>query len=985
MPGDQEPKAEHRLLTVMFSDMVDSTGHQHRMEPERFATILRSYREIIFDRARRHGGYVARVVGDGVLVFFGWPSATGKDAVSAVLCALDVAARMSRGIDATPIAARLAIETGWVLVGDLATANAPRTEIEHATVVGSTANIAARLQQLARRNGVIVGEGTLALLGDRFITDPVDTADVNLPFPIRAAHVLADAGAGNPLGWLMRRFIRCGALLAGREELFQDILERWHAARDGTGQALLLTGDAGIGKSHLLAALLHAATPDQPEIVNLFCAPSARDRSLQPVVDWLRQVIGVEATAFPDEIRARAARHAVSLGLDEAVAGTVLATLLGAAPEAARPPEQIRRRILDTLADILVRTTDDRPLLILVEDLHWADPSTIELLDQIAQSAPTRRMLLVVTDRNPYAGVLTHVVHRPVPPLDNGAALHLAMETAKRFGLVLTDAERGAIAERAEGVALFIEEFVRSLADHPLSTRHPPGSIGQLLASRLDTLGYARPLALAASVVGRETPIGLLAALSDLSPPEFAAAVERLTGSDVMVQRGEGDKAVLSFRHAMLTDAAYGTMQQPQRRALHLRVAHTIRRDSPALATTAPAVLAHHFAEAGEGMEAAPLFRVAARAMLNTGAYAEAEGHARRSLDLYEQQPDQSEILGALMPLGEALIGARGYADPNVHQVYERGARLAMEMGTAAALLPPLRGLTSFYQVRGPMARAHDLSLQVLRIARLVGDPALICQAEQRHGWCLMCQGRLAEAAAMMEAALARHLAMPEAQRLSVYEDASILIHLAWLDWMIHGRDAMTRRIGLAVGRLAGAPPLRAAYVLGFAAVAHQLDGDPEATAEYAARSGAIAREHGIVYWIAMADALAGWAAAAQGSHDGLLLLRGAVAAYDRTQGRVLLPYLLALLTRAELAVGSQTEATGALDRADSVVAAIGTGLYRAPLLRLRARLTAGSGRDALLRDARRVAEEQGAWAFGALVEAELVGGGVSARAIGMG
>jgi hypothetical protein len=243
-----------------------------------------------------------------------------------------------------------------------------------------------------------------------------------------------------------------------------------------------------------------------------------------------------------------------------------------------------------------------------------------------------------------------------------------------------------------------------------------------------------------------------------------------------------------------------------------------------------------------------------------------------------------------------------------------------------------------------------------------------------------MCQGRLAEAAAMMEAALARHLAMPEAQRLSVYEDASILIHLAWLDWMIHGRDAMTRRIALAVGRLAGAPPLRAAYVLGFAAVAHQLDGDPDATAEYAARSGAIAREHGIVYWIAMADALAGWAAAAQGSHDGLMLLREAVAAYDRTQGRVLLPYLLALLTRAELAVGSQTEAMAALDRADSVVAAIGTGLYRAPLLRLRARLTAGSGRDALLRDARRVAEEQGAWAFGALVEAELVGGGVSAR-----
>ncbi len=971
-------RAEHRLLTVMFCDMVDSTGHQYRLEPERFATILRNYRQIIFERVDRHGGYTARVVGDGVLIFFGWPAATGKDAQAAVVCGLDIAARISRGIDSTPIGVRLAVETGWVLVGNLATPGAPRGEIEHATVVGSTANIAARLQQLARRNGVIVGEGTLALLGDRFILDPVDTADVKLPFPIRAAHVLADAGAGNPLAWQVRRFVRCGAVLAGRETLFQQILDRWHTARDGAGQALLLTGDAGIGKSHLLAALLHAATQDQPQIVNLFCSPMARDRSLQPVVDWLRQAIGVDPGAFPDEIHTNAERYATSLGLDATSAGSVLATLLGAAPGDARAPEQMRRRIFDILADILVRTLDDRPLLLLVEDLHWADPSTIELLDQIAQAAPARRMMLVVTDRNPYAGVLAHVTHLPLEKLDNEATRLLATEAARRFGVELDDSQQATIAARAEGVALFIEEFVRSLADQEDTTRHPPGTIGQLLASRLDTLGPARPLALIASVIGRETPLELLAAVSDMPSDAFDAAVERLTSTDVMVRRDAGDRPVLVFRHALLTDAAYGAMDRPQRRALHLRVARVLQRDRPAFATTAPAVLAHHLAEAGEPREAAPLFRAAARAMLDTGAYAEAEGHARRSLELYEQQPDQSDILAALLPLGEALIGARGYADPNVQQVYERGARLAMQLGTAVALLPPLRGLTSYYQVRGPLPRAHDLSAQVLRIARVVGEPVIICQAEQRHGWCLMSQGRLTEAAAMMETALARHRGMPESQRHSEYEDASILIHLAWLDWLIHGREAMAQRVAQAVARVPGAPPLRAAYVMGFAAVAWQLADDPGAVADFAERSGAIAREHGIVYWIAMAEALSGWATAARGEREGLERLRRAVSAYDRTQGRVLLPYLLALLAAAEHRVGRPSDALAALERAETVVATIGAGLYRAPLLRLRARLLAGDERDRLLAEARAAAEAQGAVAFAALVAGELVGGAVA-------
>ncbi len=954
----------------MFCDMVDSTGHQFRMKPEQFAAILRGYQEIVFDCVRRRGGYVARVVGDGILVLFGWPSATGRDAQTAVLCALDIAARISQ----SPVAARLAIETGWVLVGDIAAANVPIGGIEPAAVVGSAANVAARLQQIAHPNGVVVGEGTLPLLGDRFITNPADTTGLKLPFEVAAAHVLADAGAGDPLGWLKRRFARGGAMLVGREALFRDIEARWHQARDGAGQAVLLTGGPGIGKSHLLAALLNAVTDDRPEIVSLFCAPTSRDSSLQPVLQWLRLAIGLEAGALPEEIRTQTTQYAEGLGLDAAASGS-LAALLGATPEDARAPERVRRQIFDVLTDLFARIATNRSLLILVEDLHWADPSTAELVGQLITAAPNRRMMLVGTDRTPSGDAfprLAHVSHWPLAPLNADTSLEMVRGIAKRFGVDLDADAQIAIADRAEGVALFIEEFVRSIADNRDSLDRPPGTIGQLLAARLDGLGTAKPLAQLASVFGREAPLDLLAELSGLPPAAFEAEVDRLTSSDVMVRRGTGDKAELVFRHALLADAAYGVMQQAHKRLLHRQVARALRRAHPSLAEIAPEVLGRHLAEAGETAEAAPLFRAAAQAMLETGAYAEAEAHARRALALSESMTDTAAILASLLPLGEALIAGRGYADPEVQKVYERGARLALELGTARELLPALRGLTSYYQVRGPMTRARELGEQVLRIARIVGDPVMICVAEQRHGWCLMCQGKLVSAEATMESALARHLELEADQRDKDREDASILAHLAWLDWLIRGRDAMLRRAASAASRVSEARPLKASYVLGFVAVAQQLAGSPEETARFAEQSGAIAREHGLVYWIAMADALIGWSKAVRLDPDGLGLLHKALTDYDRTQGQVLLPYLLGLLAEAELLVGDRAAALAALNRADAVRLAIGSDLYRAPLLRLRARLLDGQARNNALLEAKHIAEEQGAAAFALLIETEI-------------
>lgn len=978
MENAHAPAAEHRLLSIMFCDMVDSTGQQFRMAPEQFAAVLTAYRETVFDCVRRRGGYVARVVGDGVLIFFGWPSASGKDAQTAVSCALDIAARIERGLDGVKVAARLAVETGWVLVGDLGTANAPRIELEHATVVGMAPNVAARLQQYARRNGVIAGPGTLPLLNGGFVTEPADTTGVNLPFVVQAAHVIREAGSGDPLGRLRQPLDGSPVVPVGREDIFQDIRARWGRARDGEGQAVLLTGNAGMGKSHLLAALLHDVGPFQPEIMGLFCSPASRDSPFHPLEPWLRDMTGIQPDAVQAEVQQRSADFAASLGLNDPAAGMAVATLLGAIHADAPGPGAMRRHIFDVLLAAIGKLSREHPLLIMVEDLHWADPSTREFLSQVAAFIPGRRVMLIVTDRDTHEAAFPQdqsIVRLSLGPLGTEAAEALADRTARALGLDLDTGTRTAIIGRSDGVALFVQEFVRALANPRAPMAHPPGTIGQLLTARLDALGFAKPLAQVASVVGPEASLDLLFELAQLPRPRFEDAIERLTSGDVLVRRGVEDKAVVAFRHALLADAAYHGMPSARRRELHRLVARALQRVSPALAATAPENLAHHLAEAGEKAEAAVLFRSAAHFRLASGAYAEAEAHARRDVELSEALSagtGKKNLLAGLMPLGEALIATRGYAHLDVQAVYERAARLAMDLGTAAELLPALRGLTSFYQVRGPMSRARELGAQVLRIARVVGDDALIRQAERRHGWCLLCEGRLTEAEALLESSLARHARLDPAERDAQRDDALVLSHLAWSDWFTKGAAATMARAELAAARADMGSPLHATYALGFVAVAHQICGDREGAARYASQSGAIARERGIVYWIAMADAVIGWSDAIRGDASGLGVLRTAIADYDRTQGRVLRPYLLGLLAEAELGLGSRDRALAAISEADAIVNAIGVELYRAPLLRLRALAQTGSARAVTLLAAKNTAIAQGARAFAALIAEDI-------------
>jgi class 3 adenylate cyclase/tetratricopeptide (TPR) repeat protein len=951
--------AEHRFLSVLFCDVVNSSGHLYSMDAEAFSALLARYTRLVHAAVRRHGGTVARVVGDGVLAYFGWPRTAGRDAQAAVACGLEIAAAMPGLQNAQEVMVRVAVETGWVLVGEIDANQGPEKNVEQWAAVGPAPYVAARLQQIARPNGVIVGEETLQLLGGRFATEPADTSGIKLPVSIVAAHVLREVGAAEPLARLRPRRAQreLGQPLIGRDRELAAMRGRWDAAVRGQGQVILVSGEPGMGKSRLLGALLEDIGLARG-VVALFCSPAARDNPFQPIVEPLRLAIGLASNAAPDTIRAQVAEFTRHLGLDDPRCALALATLQGAPSPDPPPPAELRRHIKDALLAVAGKLVLQQPLLVLAEDVHWADASTLEFLRGLGDWVQANRMLLLITYRSdhvlPWAD-RPHVLRLSLGPLSNAASHRLASELALEQGVELDDGQRSAIVGRAEGIPLFIEEFVRALADREAPVSRLPGSIAQLMVARLDSLGVARHVAQLASVVGQEARVDLLQTLSDMGDTPFEEAVGRLTESGVMTRRGVGREAVLAFRHALLGDAAYQALPTPRRRVLHDRVASTLLQLMPSLAQTDPEVVAHHMAEAGHDGEAAVLYGQAASAALTAAAFVEAEARARRALSLAEALPDAARapaLLAALLPLGEALIATRGEADTEVQEVHERGATLALGMGTAQEILPFLRGLNAFYIVRGPLLRAHQLGERVLQIARKVASPMHVAQAERRHGWCMMCRGDLMGARTLLEASLARHIAAEAGSADGkvaslAFDDAYTLAHLAWLDWLTEGAEAALARTELAAARAELAPrPLTTAYSLGICAMVHQMAGDRDGAARLAERCAAISSDRGFTYWIAMSEALRHWARAVRKhpAADALDGLQAALVSYQRTQSLIFRPYVLALLAEAKHAAGSSAAALEALDRANRVAVGIGARLYAPTLLRTRGHVLLAAG-----------------------------------------
>jgi class 3 adenylate cyclase len=591
--------AERRQLTVMFCDLVGSTALSARLDPEDLREVIAAYHRAVAEIVARFDGFVAKYMGDGVLVYFGYPRAHEDDAERAVragLGVIDVVGRLD--VKSTKLQARVGIATGLVVVGDLIGEGSAQEQ----SVVGETPNIAARLQGLAGPDAVVIAMGTRRLVGDLFEYRDLGAAEVKgIATPVPAWQVLRPSV-------LASRFeaLRGAALspLVGRDEEIDLLLRRWTRAKAGDGQIVLISGEPGIGKSRLIAALeerLHA----EPHLrLRYFCSPYHQDSALFPFIDQLGRASGFARNDPPAaKVEKLVALLALAAPPEEDVA--FLADLLSLPASERHPlpslsPQRKKERTLEALIRQLEGLARRQPVVMIFEDAHWIDPTSRELLDLTIEHVRNLSVLLIVTFRPEFQPSWTgqpQVTMLALNRLDRHGRTVLIEQIAG--DKALPDEVIGRIADRTDGVPLFVEELTKSVLESGVPLAGIPTTLHDSLMARLDRLATVRLVAQIGAAIGREFSYPLLRAVSRLPEDELEGALARLAASELLFQRGTPPDAVYSFKHALVQDAAHSSLLRSTRQQLHERIAEALAAHFPDLMENQPELLAQHYAEAG--------------------------------------------------------------------------------------------------------------------------------------------------------------------------------------------------------------------------------------------------------------------------------------------------------------------------------------------------------------------------------------------------
>jgi class 3 adenylate cyclase/predicted ATPase len=639
-----EDRAERRQVTVMFSDLVGSTALSARMDPEDLREVISAYQKCVAETVQRFGGFVAKYMGDGVLVYFGYPHAHEHDAERAVRAGLELVASVGALKTHAPLQTRVGIATGLVVVGDLIGTGA---SLEQA-VVGETPNLAARLQGLAEPNSVVIAEITRKLLGKLFELEDLGAQHLKgIPGRVRAWVALRPSSVESRFDALHATSL---TELIGREEELDLLLRRWSKAKTGEGQVVLLSGEAGIGKSRLTAALMERLEGGGYTRLRYFCSPQHTDSALYPVIGHMERAAGL---AHGDSAQVKLDKLDALLALTSTFKqdAALFAEMLslpndGRYPALDLEPQQRRQKTLEALtaqAEVLSR---QNPLLMIFEDAQWTDPSNLEMFGRVIDRVRSLSVLLIVTFRpefeppwigRPYVTALTinRLAQRDIEAMIDGVVGNKFIPASVRHDII----------ERTDGIPLFVEEMTkavleagsekeaqRTAATVPSTALAVPASLQASLMARLDRLGSAKQVAQIGAAIGREFSHALLAAVTHKAEAELQSALDRLMAAGLLFRRSNPPHASYLFKHALVRDAAYGTLLREPRRALHASVAETLENQFTEIAQSQPELLAHHFTQAGMTEAAIEWWRTAGQRSLARSALLEGGEQLKRAL-----------------------------------------------------------------------------------------------------------------------------------------------------------------------------------------------------------------------------------------------------------------------------------------------------------------------------------------------------------------
>ena len=651
-----QDSAERRQVTVMFSDLVGSTALSARMDPEDLREVISAYQKCVAETVGRFGGFVAKYMGDGVLVYFGYPQAHEDDAERAVRAGLELIAAASSLKTHAALQTRVGIATGLVVVGDLIGSGASQEQ----AIVGETPNLAARLQTMAESNSVVIAESTRRLLGNLFELEELGAKNLKgVEGPVRAWAALRPASVES-------RFeaMHASALteLVGREEELELLLRRWSRAKTGEGQVVLLSGEPGIGKSRLTAALLERIAAEPHTRLRYFCSPQHTDSALYPIISQMERASGF---THNDTAQAKLDKLDALLALSSTKRNDValLAEMLslpndGRYPALELAPQQRRQRTIEALTAQMEALSRQRPVLMIFEDAHWADPTSLEAFSRAVDRTRTLGVLLIVTYRSdfepPWIGrphvtalTLNRLGERDIAAIIDGVTGNKSLPSSIRQDIV----------ERTDGIPLFVEEMTkavleaggeegaeRAVAGIPSSSIAVPATLHASLMARLDRLGPAKEVSQIGAAIGREFSYTLLEAVAGKPKAELALALDRLVAAGLLFRQGLPPQATYLFKHALVQDAAYGTLLREPRRALHARIAETIESRFVEIAESQPELLARHYTEAGLIEKAVSLWGKAGQRSLERSATLEAVAQLTRALDQIAALPATSAL-----------------------------------------------------------------------------------------------------------------------------------------------------------------------------------------------------------------------------------------------------------------------------------------------------------------------------------------------------
>ena len=970
--------AERRQLTVMFVDLVGSTALSAALDPEEMGAAIRVYQNAVAGETLRFEGHIAKFMGDGVLAYFGWPQAHEDDAERAVRAglalletvgALEVAGRR--------LAARIGIATGLVVVGE----PVGEGEAQERAVVGETPNLAARLQALAVPGSVVISQATRRLVGSLFeLTDLGPTRIKGFPEPVAAFVVEGEGSADGRFEALHGHRV---TPLIGREHELAMLMERWSWAKDGDGQVVLIAGEAGIGKSRLLRALREKLAGEPHIAINHLCSAYHTNSALHPVVAQLERAAGF---ASPDEPKERLAKLEALLArgaeqLDEAA--PLVGALLGIPTDERYPalnfsPQRQKQRTFEVLLEQLVGLARQRPVLQLYEDLHWADPSTLELLDMVVERARALPILVVITHRPQFSPQWSGQAHVTALPLNRlgrrqGAAMALQVTGGKALPVEILDQ----ILERTDGVPLFLEELTRTMLElgllidagdryeltGPLPPLAIPANLHDSLMARLDRLAPVKELAQIGAVIGREFSHELIAAVADRPQEQLESGLDQLVGSELVFRRGSPPSATYSFKHSLVKDVAYQSLLKSRRQQLHARLAQVFEERFPGVVETQPELIAYHLTEAGLDARAADAWARAGRASLARSAMREAANSLSRALSLLRgmpSSPDQQRLeLELLGGLGVALTNTVGPASSEAQAVHERADQLSQELGDREGRFRARWNLWRVYNARAEFDSAVAAGDALLAEAQAEGDVDHEVQARHALFSSRIFRGDLEATCHHVDRMLAlyevgRHGTQAltfgghDARECGLSNSSRALFLLGYPE-----RALARNAEGLAHAQALGQPQV-VAHALNWGSMLLQLVGELEELERRTTLLARLADEHGLAIYYPEARILAAWRTVREErDHRAAEEMRNFLERRAAMGTAFVHPYFLMLLADACLRLGRPDEALAAIKEGLARAHATGEHFCTAELHRLRARAClALDARDARLAEA---------------------------------